>query len=80
MQFRTTLQKQYELNVNQIGIYGEKLTFFFTLKKQRATQYAIKKLITNDNEDTDQTRILEHIKDLYKTVFDKKLWLKQKFF
>ena len=80
MQFRTTLQKQYELNVNVIGMYGEKLTFFFTLKKQRATQYAIKKLITNDNEDTDQTRILEHIKDLYKTVFDKKLWLKQKFF
>ena len=45
--------------------------FFLNLEKQRGTQNTIKKLIIDDTEVTDQTRILNHIKDFYEALFKK---------
>ena len=39
------------------------------LEKQRGSQNTIKKLIADDKEITDQTYILEHIREFYKTLF-----------
>ena len=54
--------------------HGEKSTifFFFNLEKQQGTQNAIKKLIIDDTEVTDQTCILNHIKDFYEELFKKR--------
>ena len=53
--------------------HGEKSTsFFLNLEKQRGTQNAIKKLIIDDTEVTDQICILNHIKDFYEALFKKR--------
>ena len=43
---------------------------FFNLEKQ--TQSTIKKLVVDDNKTTDQTHILEYIKEFYETLFNKR--------
>ena len=45
--------------------------FFFNLEKQRGAPNKIKKLIIDDTEVTDQTCILNHIKDFYEALFRK---------
>ena len=53
--------------------HGEKSTIFFlNLEKQQGTQNTIKKLIIDDTEVTDQTCILNHIKDFYEELFKKR--------
>ena len=42
------------------------------LEKQRGTQNTIKKLIIDDTEVTDQTYILNHIKDFHEVLFKKR--------
>ena len=49
-----------------------KINIFFNLEKQRGAQNTIKKLITDDTEVTDQTCILNHIKDFYEALFKKR--------
>ena len=39
------------------------------LKKQRGSQNTIKKLVIDDKEITEQTYILEHIREFYETLF-----------
>ena len=39
------------------------------LEKQRGSQNTIKKLVTDDKEITEQTHILEHIREYYETLF-----------
>ena len=52
--------------------HGKKSTkFLLNLEKQRGAQNKIKKLIIDDTEITDQTCILNHIKDFYETLFKK---------
>ena len=46
--------------------------FFLNLEKQRGAQNTIKKLIIDDEEVTDPTCILNHIKDFYETLFKKR--------
>ena len=46
--------------------------FFLNLEKQRGSQNAIKKLVVDDKEITDETHILEHLREFYKTLF--KTW------
>ena len=43
--------------------------FFLNLKKQRGSQNTIKRLVVDDKEITDQTHILEHIREFYETLF-----------
>ena len=44
--------------------YGEKsTTFFLNLEKQRGSQNTVKKLVVEDKKITDQTHILEHIRE-----------------
>ena len=38
--------------------------FFWNLEKQRGSQNTIKKLVVDDKEITEQTHILEHIREL----------------
>ena len=45
--------------------------FFLNLEKQQGVQNTIKKLIVDDKETTDQTHILECIKEFYETLFKK---------
>ena len=45
--------------------------FFLNLEKQRGAPNKIKKLIIDDTEVTDQTCILNYIKDFYETLFKK---------
>ena len=53
--------------------HSEKSTnFFFNLEKQRGAQNTIKKLIVDDQKTTDQTHILECIKEFYETLFKKR--------
>ena len=42
------------------------------LEKKRGSQNTIKKLVVDDKEITDQTHILEHIREFYETLF--KTW------
>ena len=50
--------------------HGKKLTkFFYNLEKQQGAQNTIKKLIIGDTEVTDQTCILNHIKNFYEALF-----------
>ena len=42
--------------------------FFLDLKEERGAQNTIKKLIVDDKETTDQTHILEFIKESYETL------------
>ena len=64
--------------------HTEKSTkFFLNLEKQRGAQNIIKKLIVDDKEITDQTHILEYIREFYETLFtnvNKKLRQKLKIF
>ena len=39
------------------------------LEKQRGSQNTIKKLIVGDKEITDQTHIVEHLREFYETLF-----------
>ena len=54
--------------------HGEKSTIFLKnfekqhLEKQ-GYQETIKKLVANDKEITDQTHILEHVREFYETLF-----------
>ena len=43
--------------------------FFFESEKQQGSQNTIKKLVVNNKEITEQTHILEHIREFYKTLF-----------
>ena len=43
--------------------------FFFNLEKQPGSQNTIKKLVVDDKEITEQTHILEHIREFYETLF-----------
>ena len=43
--------------------------FFWNLEKQQGSQNTIKKLVIDDKEITEQTHILEHIREFYKTLF-----------
>ena len=45
--------------------------FFKNSEKQRGAQNTIKKFIIDDTEVTDQTCILNHIKDFYEALFKK---------
>ena len=50
--------------------HGEKWTIFFlNLEKQRGSQNTTKKLVIDDKEITEQTHILEHIREFYETLF-----------
>ena len=42
------------------------------MEKQQGSQNTIKKLVVDDKEITDQTHILEHIREFYETLF--KTW------
>ena len=44
---------------------------FLNLEKLKGDQNTIKKLIVDDEEITDQTRILECIREFYETLFKK---------
>ena len=69
MQFTTTSQKAYILEANATGIYTVKNLFFFLdLEQQQGAQNTIKKLNGDDKETTDQTHILECIKEFYETL------------
>ena len=53
--------------------HGQKSTIFFlNLEKQQGAQNTIKKLIIDDTEVTDQTCILNHIKDFYEALYKKR--------
>ena len=39
------------------------------LEKQRGSQNAVKKLVIDGKEITEQTHILEHIREFYETLF-----------
>ena len=71
MKFTTTSQMAHELGVNATGMNSAKISIFFflNLEKQRGSQNTIKKLVGDDTEITDQTYILEHIREFYKTLF-----------
>ena len=50
--------------------HGENsINFFLNLEKQRGSQNTIKKLVVDDKEITEQTHILEHIREFYETLF-----------
>ena len=50
--------------------HGKKSTkLFLKLEKQRGSQNTIKKLVIDDKEITEQTHILEHIREFYETLF-----------
>ena len=42
--------------------------FFLNLEKQRGSQNTTKKLVIDDKEITEQTHILEHIREFYETL------------
>ena len=44
----------------------------FDLEKQRGAQNTIKKIIVDDEEITEQTHILECIKEFFETLFNKR--------
>ena len=46
--------------------------FFLNLEKQRGAQNTIKKLIVDDKEMIGQIHILEYIRELYETLFNKR--------
>ena len=46
--------------------------FFLNLEKQRGAQNTIKKLIVDDKEMIDKIHILEYIRELYETLFNKR--------
>ena len=49
---------------------SEKSTkFFLNLEKQRGSQNTIKKLVTDDKKITEQTHILEHIREFYENLY-----------
>ena len=52
--------------------------FILNYEKQRGAQNTIKKLIVDDKKNTDQTHILECIRDLYETLLKKNLRQKLK--
>ena len=64
-------QKTYKLEPNVTGMNMVKnwQIFFFNLQKQRGFQNTIKKLVIDDKEITEQTHILEHIREFYETLF-----------
>ena len=66
----TTSQKAQELGANATGMNMAKnrQSFFLNLEKQRGSQNAIKKLFVDDKEITDQTHILEDIRELHETL------------
>ena len=66
IKFTTTSQKAHELGENVTGINMAKngKIFFLNLEKQRGSQNTIKKLVVDDKEITEQTHILEHIREL----------------
>ena len=52
--------------------HGEKSKhLFFNLEKQRGSQNAIKKLVVDDKEITNQALISERIREFYETLFKK---------
>ena len=71
MKYTTISQKAYELEVNVTGMNMAKnrQIFFFNLEKQGGSQNTIKKLVIDDKEITEQTHILEHIREFYETLF-----------
>ena len=72
MKFTTTLQMAHELGVNATCMNSAKISnfFFLNLEKQRRSQNTVKKLVADNKEIADQTYILEHIREFYKTLFN----------
>ena len=68
------MQKALELEANATGMSTAKnqQNFFKNSEKQRGAQNTIKKFIIDDTEVTDQTCILNHIKDFYEALFKKR--------
>ena len=73
MQFTTTSQKAYVLEANAAGMNTakNKQNFFEFRITMKSSKYN-KKLIVDDKETTDQTHILESIKEFYETLFKKR--------
>ena len=68
------LQKLFvlEANANGMKIKKKSTKFFLNLEKQRGAQNTIKKLIVDDKEMIDKIHILEYIRELYETLFNKR--------
>ena len=71
MKFTTTSQKAHKLGANATGMNMAKNRqfFFLNLEKLQGSQSTIKKLVVDGKEITDQTHILEHIREFYETLF-----------
>ena len=71
MKFMTTWQKAHDLGPNATSMnMAKNLQIFLKFKKkQRGSQNIIKKLVVDDKEITDQTQILEYIREFYETLF-----------
>ena len=78
---KNELDAIYDHNIEGIRVrnkcnwykHNEKSTkICLNLEKQRGAQNTLKKLIVDDKETTDQTRILECIKEFYETLFKKR--------
>ena len=70
MKFTTTLQEVHESGANVTGMnMAKNQKNFFELEKQRGSQNTIKKLAVDNIEITDQTHILERVREFYKTLF-----------
>ena len=73
MEFTTTSRKVYILEANATGMNTAKnQQFFFLIQKNSEELKTIKKLTVADKETTDQTHILECIKEFYETLFKKR--------
>ena len=73
IKFTSTLQKadEFETNATCTNIVKKSTKFNLDFGKQRGSQNTIKKLVVDDKEITDQTNILEHIREFQKTLFKK---------
>ena len=74
MQFMTTSQNAFILDANVTGIRTQRKInkILFESKKTKRTSKHNKKLIVDDEEITNQTHILECIREFCKTLFKKR--------
>ena len=70
MKCTTTSQKPHKLGANATGMNAAKSRQnFFEFSKTIRISFAIKKLVADDKEITEQTHNLEHIREFYETLF-----------
>ena len=62
---------KYTLSIHKSFKSFISMGLFLNSEKRRGAQNTIKKVIIDDTEITDQTCILNHIKDFYETLFKK---------